>query len=300
MKDDGDHSEHAIFSRQAAKMHPTWLIEAGVYGTEADPLLTEIRRQGMVADVVPHQALKNGVIPTIDGRSLSPEACVIGYGTFPFARQIQLHHPWVPGAWCNSENLDCAAYFAYFGKFLLNQHYALLPGVEALRQREWLFSIFGRDDVLFARPTSCHKLFVGRRINRETFTSSLAPTRYDPETLVVVAEPKEIGSEWRLVVVGDRVIAGSQYAKAGARTIASGVPGEVRAFTEAVLAEVRWRPDPIFMLDVCESEGRLWLVELNSFSCSWLYLCDLAVVVAEASELASREWATGRATSGLE
>jgi hypothetical protein len=44
------------------------------------------------------------------------------------------------------------------------------------------------------------------------------------------------------------------------------------------------------MIDVCESAGRLWLVELNGFSTSWLYACDLAAVVAEASELATRTW----------
>jgi hypothetical protein len=44
------------------------------------------------------------------------------------------------------------------------------------------------------------------------------------------------------------------------------------------------------MLDVCESDGRLWLVELNGFSCSWLYQCDLGAVVAAAGELAEREW----------
>jgi hypothetical protein len=38
-------------------MLPTWLIEAGVYGDEAVPLLDEIRRQGMAAEVVPHQSL---------------------------------------------------------------------------------------------------------------------------------------------------------------------------------------------------------------------------------------------------
>jgi len=91
-----------------------------------------------------------------------------------------------------------------------------------------------------------------------------------------------------LVVVGDRVIAGSQYAGGGKRAIAAGCPAEVQAFTAAMLAEVRWRPDPVFMLDVCESAGQLWLVELNSFSGSWLYGCELPAVVAAASELAGR------------
>lgn len=69
-----------------------------------------------------------------------------------------------------------------------------------------------------------------------------------------------------------------------------GCPAEVQAFAENMLAEVRWRPDPIFMLDVCEAEERLWLVELNGFSCSWLYECDLATVIAKASEMARRAW----------
>ena len=150
-------------------MRPTWLIEGGVYGDEATPLLDEIRRQGMAGEFVPFQVLKKGSAPVIGRQPVSPEACIIGYGTFPFARQILLHHRWVPGAWCSAENLDCATYFAYFGKYLLNQHYAIMPGVEAIRQRDWLFSVFGRNEEVFARPTSCHKLFVGRLVEQGVF-----------------------------------------------------------------------------------------------------------------------------------
>src|SRR5687768_5843751 len=139
-------------------MRLTWLIEAGVYGDEAAPLVAEIRRQGMTADLVPHQALRRGSVPVAGGRPVEPGACVLGYGTFPFARQIQLHHRWTPGAWCSPENLDCAIYYAHLGRFLLNQHYVLLPGVEAIRQRDWLFSVFGANE-LFARPTGCQKVF---------------------------------------------------------------------------------------------------------------------------------------------
>ena len=59
-----------------------------------------------------------------------------------------------------------------------------------------------------------------------------------------------------------------------------------------MLTEVGWRPDPAFVLDVCESAGRLHLVELNSFSGSWLYQCDLSAVVAAAGERARRLWQT--------
>ncbi len=269
-------------------MKPTWLIEAGVYDAEVDPLLAEIRRQGMATGVLPHRSLTKGPTPAVDGRPLGDGDCVIGYGTFPFARQIQVHRRWVPGAWANQENLDCTTYFAHFGKYLLNQRYTILPGVEAIRQREWLYSVFGRDGSVFARPTGCQKLFVGRCLAESSFADALAPTRYDPATLVVIASPRPIAREWRLVVSRDRVIAASRYAEDGTRSIAPGCPDEIREFAEAVLADVRWRPDPIFMMDVCESYARPWLVELNGFSCSWLYRCDLPAVVAEASELASR------------
>src|SRR5262245_38225811 len=82
-------------------MRPIWLIEAGVYGAEADSLLAEIQRQGMGAAVVPHHALRKGEELSVGGQPLADGDCVIGYGTFPFARQIQLHRRWVPGAWCD-------------------------------------------------------------------------------------------------------------------------------------------------------------------------------------------------------
>lgn len=267
-------------------MKPVWLVEADVYGAEADPLVAEVRRHGMAAEVVPHRALRDPALAAC-GRVLADGDRVIGYGTFPFARQIQLHRRWVPGAWCDPTNLDCTTYFAYFGKYLLNQNYAVMPGVEAIRLREWLLEVFGRDGEVFARPTCCQKVFTGRCMDAETFAAGLSPTRYDPATLVVVAAPRVIGREWRLVVAGDRVVAGSQYAVDGQKAIAPDLPAEVTGFVEGMLADVRWRPDPIFMADVCEADGRLWLVELNGFSCSWLYACDLPRVVAAAGELAA-------------
>jgi len=285
---DGDIQQNASGVDQS--MDPVWLIEAGVYGTEAEPLLAEIRRQGMLAAVVPHQALKRDETLCVERRVLADGDCVIGYGTFPFARQIQLHRQWKPGGWAAAENFDCTTYFAYFGKFLLNQRYAILPGVEAIRQQDWLFQVLGKVNEVFARPTGCNKLFTGRSIFKDYFAAALAPTRYDPATLVTVSPPKEIGTEWRLVVAGERVVAASQYCDQGRKCVQAGCPEEVQKFAEGMLAEVRWRPDPIFMLDICEADGQFWLVEINGFSCSWLYACDLNAVVKEASRLASEAW----------
>ena len=96
-------------------MDPTWLIEAGVYGDEALPLLDEVRRQGMTAEVVPHQSLRKGSAPVVGGQTLAPEWCVLGYGTFPLRPADSVTPPLASGAWCSAENLDCARYFAFFG-----------------------------------------------------------------------------------------------------------------------------------------------------------------------------------------
>src|SRR5262245_19788611 len=125
-------------------MKPTWLIEAGVYGDAALPLAEEIRRQGMACEVIPHSAIKRGSTVVVAGRPLAADDCVIGYGTYPFARQIQIHFPWKPGAWCNETNFDCATYYPHFAGDLLNEDYEILPGVEALRQRDRLYEQFGR------------------------------------------------------------------------------------------------------------------------------------------------------------
>jgi hypothetical protein len=62
-------------------MHPVWLIEAGVYGSEADPLLAEIRRQGMAAQVVPFRALLKGqdiVAGGVPGQFLEERGLALG------------------------------------------------------------------------------------------------------------------------------------------------------------------------------------------------------------------------------
>ena len=113
---------------------------------------------------------------------------------------------------------------------------------------------------------------------------------YNPARMVLVTKPQKIGREWRLVVANGRVITGSQYCEQGKSCVVQGSPAEVRSFADHVLSEVNWRPDPIFMMDVCESAGGLRVLELNGFSCALLYLADLEVVVASATELAMSAW----------
>jgi hypothetical protein len=276
-------------------MHPTWLVEADVFKVESEALLAALRRHGFPVQVVRPAALHR--LAELGGLALDEPACVLFHGTWPVLRHLQLHSRWTPAGWHHLANLDCVGYYPHFGRFLLNQRYAMLPGVEAVRQQDWLFALFGRDDEVFVRPTGSTKLFTGRCIPRDDFATALAPARYDPATLVVIAAPRVLQCEWRLVVAGDEVLAGCQYALGGEARFATDCPDSVAQFAQAMLAAVPWRPDPIFMMDLGESDGQLYLLELNSFSCSGLYVCELDRVVAVAGELARREWENAERTS---
>lgn len=274
-------------------MRPFWLIETDTFGAALDPIKAEVRRQGMQFGLIRHELFTSGYQTSIDGRRLGPDDCIIFIGTWPLWRHIQLHWPgWTPGGWCSTENLDCTCYYEHFKAVLLNQPCEIMLGSDALRQQDALFDRFGRDGRVFVRPTGCLKVFNGRCVDAASFASALAPARYDPTTQVVVSEPRSIGREWRCIVGDGQVIAASQYYYQGKKVIARGCPADVLNFAAAVLDQVRWCPDELFMMDVCESQGKLHVVELNGFSCAAFYACDPKPVVQKARELAERAWLT--------
>jgi hypothetical protein len=278
-------------------MLPIWLIEADVFGRSFEPLKAEIRQQGMVWEIVQARTFLNNLIPMVRGYRLTDRDCVVFSGTYPLMRHLQLHYRWVPGGWCTAEHFDCAHYYAPFGRHLLNQGHALLRIDEALHQREELFARFAKEDQMFVRPAGVQKTFTGRCMNRDAFARALESARYAGGA-VLVASPQPILCEWRVVVARGQFIAASQYRSEGRLEVEPGCPREVRAYVESLLAEVSFRPDPIFMMDVCASRDRLFLLELNSFSCSGLYQCDPAAVVREVKHLATEAWQ--KATAALE
>jgi hypothetical protein len=271
-------------------MKPTWLIERGVFGEYAIDFKAEVERQGMDCFEVDYRPGKQPPGDIVGCWNLADDACAVLWGTLPLMQQVQLHHAWVPGGWCNIENLDYATYSNYFGPFLLNGHHALLPGVEAISTTEKLFSEFGVDEEIFVRPSGVQKLFPGKVIYKDNFQEAIAASRYDPTMQVMVASPKDIGREWRLVVAGDEIVAASQYRDNGAISVVPDCPIQVTEYINDVLRRVSWRPDSLFVMDLCESDDRLYVLELNSFSCSGFYECDVEAIVRTASEIAEKEW----------
>lgn len=68
------------------------------------------------------------------------------------------------------------------------------------------------------------------------------------------------------MIADDEIASSTQYRDDRANLLSGGCPNEVSQFVSEILHQIRRRPDRVFMLDVCESNGKLYLVELNSFN----------------------------------
>jgi len=218
----------------------------------------------------------------------SDHDCVLFYGSLGAARRIQRTVNWSPGVWMNLPNFECTTYFNKFGKYLLNNNYVMLPFGELERQKDFLFSTLGVEGKLFMRPSSGMKLFNGSLVSRDNWVKDYELLSFydvEPEKIVVVSRPQNILEEWRLMIVNGKVVCGSRYKpELGPITL----PDKVVDFGNEIAAI--WQPDPAWTLDVARTEKGLRLIEINSFSCSGMYLCDKMPLVEAVADLAVKEW----------
>jgi hypothetical protein len=270
-------------------MKAKWLIEDYEHDSSLNPIIDEIKNQGMEYSIVKYEPWASGEFNQYEDND-----CVIFYGTLNLGRQLQRDKSWVPGVYCNFKNLCCKTYYSYWAKYLLNHEYIMIPMIEILRRREYVFNNFGKRGCIFIRPDSGAKPITGQVIEYDTLDKEFdlfkAYAGNDLDQIVaVVSSPKNIELEWRFLVVNKKVVAGSQYKKNNRLEISSFF--DVEAFELAdKIAKEGWQPDRIYTLDICKSNGEYFLLEANSFSCSGLYLCDAKKIVEAVSEAAVTEW----------
>lgn len=279
-------------------MKPTWLIQTNIDGVNIDSMIDAVWAQGMSVHEKEHR-----IGERINFSSYGPKDCVICYGDIDFVRQIHRRAPFVPGAWANFDHMKCSFYYAYFGEYLLNRQYLMMPVGELLRQWKKLAlttPVFNDKQLAFMKPTfvsePCQSVFVRPDSGAKPFTGYVIKSdeqhkiktlvqAVGSEMLVVVAPEKSITAEWRFVVCDGKVIAGCQY-----------LPIENPNFTPSslrlaeIIASQEWQPDRCYTVDIAESEGDVHLLEINSFSCAGFYGCEIGPIVQCASATAIKEW----------
>lgn len=286
-----------------------WLIEENTFSQDITPIVEEIRSQGMIAETTCYNPFKSG-----EYSQFEDDDCVIVLGSINLVRQIKRVKPWIPGYFANFDDFDCLTYYSYFGEYLWNNPYYIMPLAEVKRRYHDLILVYKR---LFFRPCSGAKEFTGQILDYDNLVKY--QEQYGKPSLpVVVAPAKNIKSEFRIFCAGNKILAGSMYydsqgqyntapIKFSTQDIAKfnyvdnyksnnfslDEKHSIRAilYAQELLEKVSWRPDKIFAMDIglC-SEGKPNLIEINSFSCSGWYKTPPKMLVSEAGSLAREDW----------
>lgn len=264
----------------------TWLLEDQPEEEEhqADRLKAAIESIGDRHITISRHEARYG---TAETRSLH-DCPTLAYGSIEFAKAIRSE--FYPGKWCDWTALRCERYYPKVGAFLLNDDYILLPVGEVLRRQKTLLA---ERNAIFLRPVRADKSFSGFVAHAETPAEIEAKLRSaEAHDLVVLAEPKEIEAEYRAVAMrGTGIVTASQYMRNGQLTITPEMPAEARQVAAQVMKALGDDfPDPMFMVDIARSNSAYRLLELNSFSASDFYACDLEVIARAAHDSALREW----------
>lgn len=283
-------------------MKPKWLIQTNMEDVDVKPMMAEVAAQGMEVWPIEHDLgrsiLGNPDWP-IDLSIYEPGHwihCIIAYGDIDFVRQVNKSTPFIPGAYCNFHNMKCSTYYTYLGGHLLNQQYLIMPVGELLRRWDDLTLIsdsFSTRMPLFIRPDSGAKPFTGYVVKPDDKHEIQSLVQVvGPETLVIISPEKIITAEWRFVICDKKVIAGSQYLPTEQALTAESIECNSPSLwcLAQTIASQEWQPDLCYTVDIAESGGDVYLLEVNSFSCAGLYSCDLESVVREVSLVAMGEW----------
>jgi hypothetical protein len=250
----------------------TWLLEREVFADED-------RGLAMAAEAAGDRVVSWRDDWWLDGRwpNLGTEP-VVFHGSLGNADRVHRERSWLPGAYCSTDNFACSSWWPEVAAELVADRY-VFSTVSALATAGPPAEL---GDRVFVRPDSPLKPFSGRVLERDRITLQTLDHGfyYDDEDLPVMVMPAiEIGEEWRLIVADGRIVTGSGYladGRQGSEPIGPAHPAW--AYASSLLGRVS-TPDRIFVLDVCETNAGLRLLELNPFSGADLYGSDRHAIV---------------------
>jgi len=272
----------------------SWVLEPDVFPTRYSAIVEAVGRAGHAVIRWKDDWWSTGKWPGLADHT------VVFHGSLGTAARIRTELPWRPGAFCNTAAFECTAWYPHARDWLLHRQWQTVAANVLTDNPDVALQSLGLPDEVFVRPNSPLKPFAGRVLRRDRIT--LAALDYgfyydDPTIAVVVTPVRNIGQEWRYVVVRRSVVAGSAYEADGRVALPDDPSGQPWAFASEVAAGLN-PPEEVYVMDVCEADGRFWLLELNPFSGADLYACSADDVVVAVSDAAQHALTQGGVTVG--
>jgi hypothetical protein len=222
---------------------------------------------------------------------LDTEESTIFYGATNFINNIHKSGRWKPGTFFNEDTFTIKAYNENYKNHMINSP------CELTTIGKFASSHQPQDKLFFVRPIKDLKEFAGEVMEFEKIVKWERTIRYlpgcdnnpnlTPETEIAVSEPWGIAHEWRLFVIDGKVSSGSHYRAYGRLDKEGGVPDRVKDFVEE-MSRI-WTPADVFVMDVGESSGNLFIIECNCFNSSGFYKSDIEKIIVDVSEFITRK-----------
>lgn len=206
----------------------------------------------------------------------------IFHGSLGNASRISKELNLIPGSLCDEDGFSYSVLFENYNNYLLNKNVIFTTISELMQNPEIARGL--HSEKLFVRPDSPLKEFSGRIIPTENLTPAHFDYGFYHENInlpIVLAPLKPIEKEWRFICINHQIITGCEYVADGrksGRTINSESREGAFVFAQKI-ADERKQKDFTYVIDVCSSDGKLYLVEMNPFSGADFYHCDAKKIV---------------------
>lgn len=196
-----------------------------------------------------------------------PSKNVFVFGAVKLGR-ISNKRGWIPGSMLN-ENHDFNVYGPRYGENLLN-HDSMICTVGDSLAVKW-----HAGEEKFIRPCRDSKSFTGKLFTENQWFDlagfhEIDKTEiFNEDTTIQIASPKDIQKEIRLWVVDGKVVTGSQY-KLGTLILSDEkYEKDAEDFAEEMIK--LFQPARAFVMDVCLTNGKWKIVEINCINASGFY-----------------------------
>lgn len=252
-----------------------WVLEGGVFPESASTMRGAVLDAGLRAVAWDDGWWSSKGWPQLEGHA------VVFHGSLGNADRIRRELGWHPGAYCSTQEFNCSAWYPRAAPWLLHRSWGKTTVRDLVADPTRHLAAIGGGDRVFVRPDSPLKPFSGRVVKRDGLTLAALDHGYyyEDDTLPVIVPPvRPVQREWRYVIVNRRVVAGSAYQSEGRSPLAD--PRGTEAWKHASqIAAALVPPEDVYVLDTCEADGALHLLELNPFSGADLYACDRPAVI---------------------
>jgi len=220
--------------------------------------------------------------------------CVVIYGSISFVRQQMKQHRFIPGGYLPEKTMESLGYMPYIDKpeLMANYNHVFTTFKDFIHRKEFFYDTFNTNKV-FIRPNSGLKTFTGLPVHLDEFDYEINTLRQlkqvSDDVLILVSNCKKIAEEYRFFIVNREVITGSQYKLNDELNVKVGYAQE--AYEVALeMATNAWQPDIAYACDVGIVNGEPKIIELNSFSSSGFYACDIPTIISAIDKVAVMEY----------